>query len=114
MLYECKYIKPVLLWILKCLLNVCNFKPSSNIRCVYFDNAYSNHSQRTICNTIIYIYIITIWRTRKENLRIGDLKLKILQKLEDYLNFIKLMPGRKFEKLSDELSVIDIDSLIDL
>ena len=112
--YECNNVKPVFLWVLRCLLTVCNFKPSSNIRFVYFDNKYINHSQKTICNTFIYIYIISIWRTRKENLRIGDMKKKILRKLNDYMSFIKLMPNHKFEKLSEDLSLLDNEILIDL
>ena len=62
----------------------------------------------------IYMYIISIWRRRKENLRIGDLKYVILKEISDYKKFIKLMPNRKFEKLSLELSILDIDILKDL
>ena len=31
MLYECNCVKPVFLWVLRCLLSVCNFRPPSNI-----------------------------------------------------------------------------------
>ena len=114
MLYECNYVTPIFLWVLRCLLTLCNFKPLSNIRFIYFDNLYNSRIQKTICNTFIYIYIITIWRNRKENLRIGDLKVDFIRKLDDYMNFIKHMPNHRFEKLSGELSVIDIETLLDL
>ena len=114
MLYQCDYAKPLFLWLLKCILNICNFIPSSNIRFLYFDNVYSNLYQKNICNIFIYIYIITIWRTRKENLRIGDLKCMFIRKLSDYKSFIKHMPSRKCEKLSRELLALDIDALLDL
>ena len=84
MFYQCDYINPLFLWILRCISNICNFNPSSNIRFIYFDNVYSNASQRNICNIFIYLYIITVWRTRKENLRIGDLKHLIIKNLNDY------------------------------
>ena len=114
MFYQCEYIKPLFLWVLKCLLKLCNFKPSSNIRFLYFDNPYNNLYQKNVCNIFIYIYIITIWRTRKENLRIGDLKCLIIRKLSDYRNFTKHMPTRKCKKISEELSALNIDNLIDL
>ena len=114
MLYECDSIKPLFLWVIRCLSNVSNFMPSSNIRFLYFDNTFNNSSQKNICNIFIYIYIITIWRTRKENLRIGDIKKLFIRKLVDYGKFIKLISSQKFEKLSTDLSAIDIDSLIDL
>ena len=98
MFYQCEYIKPLFLWVLKCLLKLCNFKPSSNIRFLYFDNPYNNLYQKNVCNIFIYIYIITIWRTRKENLRIGDLKCLIIRKLSDYRNFIKHIANRKCKK----------------
>ena len=114
MLYKCDYAKPLFLWLLKCILNICNFIPSSNIRFLYFDNVYSNLYQKNLCNIFIYVYIITIWRTRKENLRIGDLKCMFIRKLSDYKSFIKHMPSRKCEKLSRELLALDIDALLDL
>ena len=106
--------KASVLWVLKCLLNLGNFKPSSNIRFLYFDNSYNNSSQKNICNIFIYIYIITIWRKRKENLRIGNLKRLIIRKLVEYRKFVNLISSQKFEKLSDELAPLDIENLIDL
>ena len=114
MYYECDYVKPLFIWILKCLSNVCNFKPSSNIKFIFFDNSYINSYQNIICNLFIYIYVITIWRTRKENLRIGDLKNVFIRGLSYYKNLIKHMPSKKCKKLSEKLSALDIDKLIDL
>ena len=83
MFYHCDYVKPLFLLVLRCLSNVCNFKPSSNIRFIYFDNMYNNAYQKNICNIFIYIYVITVWRTRKENLRIGVLKKLFVRKFSD-------------------------------
>ena len=52
--------------------------------------------------------------TRKENLRIADLKYRFLSKLDDYMSFIKHMHSHRFEKLSEEFSIIDMDILKDL
>ena len=115
MFYQCDFITLLFLWILKCLKNICNFTPISNIRFIYFDNVYSNLSQKHICNIFIYTYIITIWRTRKENLRIGDMKYMIIRKLSDYRSFIMHMPSQKYKKnLSEELLTLDLELLIDL
>ena len=74
MFYECESVKPLFQWLLRILYNVCNFMPSSNIKFIYFDTRYSNSNQKNICNMFLYIYIITLWKTRKENLRIETLK----------------------------------------
>ena len=114
MFYQCDYVKPLFLWILRCLLYLCNFKPSSNIKFLYFDNIYNNSYQKNVCNIFIYIYIITIWRNRKENLRIGNLKWFVIRKLSEYCEIIKYMPNHKFETLSKDLSSLDIDHLSNL
>ena len=98
MFYECDYVKPVFLWVLRCLSHLCNFKPSSNIRFLYFDNTFNNSTQKNVCNIFIYIYVITLWRTRKENLRIGDLQNLIIRKFIDYRKFIKLVSSHRFKK----------------
>ena len=114
MFYQCEYVNPLFLWVLRCLSNLCNFKPTSNIRFLYFDNVYNDARQKNISNIFIYLFVITIWRTRKENLRIGDLKNIILRKFLDYRNFIKHIPSQKCQKLLEELLILDIETLIDL
>ena len=90
------------------------FKTTSNIRFILFGNSYNNSYQKDIFNKFVYIYIITIWRTQKENLRVGELKFIFMRKLNDYRTFIKLMPNQKFGKLSSALSALDNDTLLDL
>ena len=114
MLYECENIRPLFLWLLRIILNVCNFKPTSNIRFLYFDNIYDNHYQKTICNIFLYIYILTIWKTRKENIRIGILKTIMVKRISEHFNFLKLLPNIKLEKVFEEISRLDIDNLINI
>ena len=75
---------------------------------------YNNAYQKNLCNIFIYFYVITVWRTRKENLRIGVLKHLIVRKFSDYREFIKHMPNTKFRKLTEVLLTIDTEALIDL
>ena len=65
MFYECENIKPFFNWLLRMLYNICNFRPISNIRFIYFDTKYTNPNQKHICNMFLYMYIIAIWKTRK-------------------------------------------------
>ena len=46
MFYLCTSIKPLFLWLLRVLLKLNNFKPTSNIRFIYFDNVYRNDHQK--------------------------------------------------------------------
>ena len=62
----------------------------------------------------LYIYIITLWKTRKENLRIGILKSMIIKRVSEHINFIMLLPNHKLEKIIEELSRLDMDSLINV
>ena len=114
MIYECEYIKPLFEWILKCLYYLCNFKPSSNIRFLYFDNMYTSPSQKNICNIFIYLYVITIWRNRKENLRIGNLKWIFVRKLLEHYETMEHLPNNNLRKLSKDLSSHVIDHLVKL
>ena len=50
MLYECTYIIPFYQWLTNILMQICNFKPSSNIRFLYFDSFYLNTSQKRTCS----------------------------------------------------------------
>ena len=114
MFYHCVYIKPVFLWLLRVLLKLNSFKPSTNIRFLYLDNVYSNHHQRNICNMFLYVYIVTIWKMRKENLRIGILKNIVIKKVLDNLNFISHIPNYSLEKLFGITSELDFDNLVNL
>ena len=114
MFYDCNYVKPLFLWLLRVLLDICNFKPHSNIKFLYFDNFYSNSYKRNICNMFLYIYIVTVWKTRKENLRIGILRHMIVRKVSANFVLIKHMPNQSLEKVFGTLSSLDIDNLIRL
>ena len=100
--------------VLKCLLKLCNFKPTSNIRFIYFDNVYISSYQKNTCNVFLYVYIIAIWRTRKENLRIGNLKCVFIRKLSEYRETIKHISNDKFIKLTNDLYSFDTDQLMNL
>ena len=114
MFYQCESIKPLFLWLLRILLYLCNFKPTSKIRFLYYDNFYGNFYQKSICNIFIYVYIITIWKTRKEILRIGILKNKIIFKVVEHLEFLKHIPNHKLERLFERTSSIDFENLIQI
>ena len=112
MFYQCSYIKPLFLWIINCLLKICKFKPLSPIRFLYFDNMYTDSRQKNICNIFLYMYIVTIWKTRKENLRIGNLKNMIIRNLNEYQIFIKHITTHRSEKISKDFANINIDDMI--
>ena len=114
MFYECENVKELFQWLLRILYNISRFIPRSNIRFIYFDTNYANHFQKSICNVFLYIYIITLWKNRKENLRIGILKKIIIRKVVEHLKFIKFMPNHKFEEIFDELTRLDLEELIHL
>ena len=79
MLYECTYILPFYQWFLNILMQICSFNPSSNIRFLYFDSFCQDLYQRRICNVFLVVYICTVWRTRKENLRLGNLQKMLIR-----------------------------------
>ena len=78
------------MWLIKVLFYITNFKPVSNIKFIYY-NKYRNRQQQNICNILISAYILTIWKTRKENLRIARLKKMIINKSQDIINIIKFI-----------------------
>ena len=114
MFYQCKNIEPLFTWLLRVLLKVCNFKPLSNIRFLYFDATYDTLFQKTICNNFLYVYILTIWKTRKENLRIGIMKTMIVNRIYEHFNFIKLLPNTRLDNVFEEISRLDLDNLINV
>ena len=99
MFYECTYIAPFYQWFLNILIQVCNFKPLSNIRFLYFDSFYLNVYQKRICNLFLAVYITTVWRTRKENLRIGNLKVLFIKKATYDIRTRKEILGKTREEI---------------
>ena len=62
----------------------------------------------------LYIYIIAIWRNRKENLRIGILKSIIVKKIVEHLDFIKVLQKSKLDEIFQKISRLDIENLKNL
>ena len=62
----------------------------------------------------LYCYIVAIWRTRKENLRLGILKSIILKKVIQNFEFIKQMPNHTLNRLFGAGSQLDLDILVNL
>ena len=89
MFYQCQYIQELFMWLLRILLYVCSFKPTSNIKCLYFDISYDNSQQKNVCNMFRAVYIVSIWRTRKENLRVAILKRVIVNKCLNIIDNIE-------------------------
>ena len=114
MFYQCESIKPLFLWLLRVLFDICNFRPNSNINFLYFDVKYGNLYQKTVCNIFLYIYIITIWKTRKENLRIGILRTLILNRVLEHFKFINHLPNHKIGNICEDMKRLDMDKLINI
>ena len=115
-LYECSYIAPFYQWFLIVLMYLFNFKPSSNIRFLYFDSFYINSHQRNICNMFLSMYITTVWRTRKENLRIGILKQQFIKRVIGNFEIRKQIPRQNIEKkygpYSNKLNFQELNNLM--
>ena len=114
MFYQYESIQPLFLWLLRVLLNISNFKPISNIKLLYYDVIYDSLYQKTVCNIFLYIYIITVWKNRKENLRIGILKYKIIRKVIEHLEFLKHIPNKDIEKTLKRMARINIENLVNI
>ena len=111
--YECDLVKPLFMWLLKILYYVSNYTPISNIKVIYLDNKYSTIEQKKICNLFISIYILTVWRNRKENLRIGIMKRRVISKVIQTINTVKQMQNISREKnIGNCLDRIDLMDLI--
>ena len=63
--YECSYIAPFYQCLLNILIQICNFRPVSNIKFLYFDSTYVNNYQRKVCNMFLAVYIFTVWRKKE-------------------------------------------------
>ena len=113
--YECENIQLLFMWLIKVLFYITNFKPVSNIKFIYYDNKYRNRRQQNICNIFISVYILTIWKTRKENLRIGIIKKMIINKSQDIINIIKYTSKTYIDiVLGDYLAKIEPEILLGL
>ena len=113
MFYQCEYANSIFMWLLRVLLYTSNFKPISNIKCIYFDNTYRNNQQKNICNIFISAYILTMWKTRKENLRIAILKHMIINECLRVIETIEHLPDHTCEKvLGDYLIKIEPITLL--
>ena len=113
MFYECDSVKPLFMWLLRVIYYLCWYEPESNIRFIYLDNKYSSTIQGKISNLFISSYILTIWRTRKENLRIGIMKSRILSKVTQTIDTIKQIPNISRKKdIGDCLDEIDFTDLL--
>ena len=104
-LYECSNILPFYQWFLTILLYLFNFKPSSNIRFLYFDNVYKDLYQKRISNLFLVVYICTVWKTRKENLRIGNLRKLLIWTVKSNIDVSKLRTGKSLEELYGQYHV---------
>ena len=99
MIYECTYISPFYQWFLNILMQICNFKPSSNIRFLYFDSFYLDIYQKIICNGFLIAYICTVWKTRKGNMRIGILRNILIRKVKEDIDIRRQLTRQTPEDL---------------
>ena len=97
-------------------MQICNFRPSSNIRFLYFDNFYENVYQKRICNLFLVLYICTVWRSRKENLRIGILKNILIRAAKENVEIMKHRTQKSLEDLfgqyGERLDGEELDKMI--
>ena len=91
---------------------ICRFKPKSNIKFLYFDDSYLNAYQKRTINMLLSLYITIVWRTRKENLRIGILKKQFIKRVAENIEIRRQIPGQKLEKIYGEyLNKLKVDVL---
>ena len=102
--YECTYIAQFYQCFLNILIQICNFEPNSNIKFLYFDSSYENNYQKKVCNLLLAAYISTVWRNRKENLRIGILKNLFIRKVNENIEMKKHSSNRTLEEIYGEYS----------
>ena len=108
MFYQCQNVNELFMWLMRVLMYVCDFKLSYNLKCIFFDNSFNDNEQKNVCNLFIAMYILTIWKTRKENLRTALLKRMIINKCQNIIENIKYMPNHTVEKhIGDHSTKID-------
>ena len=97
------------------MLQLCNFKPDSNIRFLYFDSTYIDIYQRRVCNLFLAVYISIVWRKRKENLRIGVLKSLLIRKAHEIMDIRRQVLNKSLEEIYGQYSTrLTFDELIKL
>ena len=87
------------MWLIRVISYVTDFKPVSNIKFIYFDNKYRDRQQQDMCNIFISAYILTVWKMRKENIRIGILKHMIVSKTLRTIDIMKYIPKMSVESI---------------
>ena len=97
--YECENIQTLFMRLIRVIFYVTNFKPVSNIKFIYFDNKYRDRQQKDMCNIFISAYILTVWKMRKENIRIGILKHMIISKTLSTIDIMKYIPKMSVESI---------------
>ena len=103
------------MWLIRVIFYVTDFKPVSNIKFIYFDNKYRDKQQKDMCNIFISAYILTVWKMRKENLRIAILKSMIINKVLGTINIINYIPKTSVESvLGNYLSKVESEVLLSL
>ena len=94
--------------LLRVVLYISDFKPQADLKIIYFDNKYISHDQKNICNRLLSAYVITVWKTRKENLRIAILKNMIVNKSQEMIEIIKHKSNQTTDNvLGNHLSKIE-------
>ena len=58
--------------------------------------------QKRICILFLTVYIVTVWKTRKENLRIGKLKNLFIKRVIDDIRIKKEISGKSREEIYGE------------
>ena len=113
--YECENIQTLFMWLIRVFFYITDFKPVSNIKFIYFDNKYRDRQQKDMCNIFISAYILTVWKMRKENLRIAILKSMIVNKVLGTINTIKYIPKTSVESvLGNYISKVESEVLLRL
>ena len=79
--------------------------PTSNIRFLYFDNFYQDLYQKRISNLFLAVYICTVWRTRKENIRIGKLRNMLIRTVKGNLDILSHITRKSLEELFEQYCV---------
>ena len=89
MVYFCKKISPLVLWLRRILDNFCNFQRYPIISLLYFDMPDVSKKVKNTATIIISFYIVNIWLSRGSNIPENVIKKKIKAKLMLYHKNVK-------------------------